>query len=248
MRIASFLRHLFTFIIAIGLVPKTASASFDFSRLNTAASTYSGDVESLSKAVAFSILQTESRTKIPGRFTPFLETGYNINSVNDKRIYLYTDSGHSPSSFHSIYATAGVGLPFGVAASMSISQVVSEHTLTGLNASLTAQVLDFSNIVYTDLVPTLTIDVTAARTLAGPSCTVFTGQTNLGAFQRIWGMQFAYIFQMSYITLGAVSVDNTTLQMRHGAMTAVPLWGGVSLRTQVYFPDLSGTMGLGYEF
>jgi hypothetical protein len=248
MEIASIVNRKWTLILIFSFVPAFAFASLDLTRLNPGNTTFKSDVETITKAVTFSILQPESRTKIPGAWAPFLETGYHVNSVNDKRLYLYTDSGHSPSAFHSLFATLGLGLPFGLAVSMGITQVISEHALNGIYASLTAQVFDFSNIVYTDLVPTLTIDATVARTLSDPSCSIFTGQANVGAFQRVWGMQFAYIFQTTYSTLTAVDHSNSFLFIRHGAMTAVPLWGGVSLRTQVTLPDLSGTIGLGYEF
>lgn len=236
------------FILTVFLLPQVAHASLDLSRLVSTASTFEGDVETITKAIAFSIFQPESRTKIPGPGTFFLETGYHVTDVNEKRLYLYTDNQSSPSTFDSIFATAGVGLPFGLAGSIGFSQVVSEHTFNGLYASMTAQVFDFTNLVYTDLVPTLTIDGTLARTLSQPSCSVYTAQGNLGAFQRTTGTQFAYTFQFAYAVLGAVAHANGHVLVRHGIMTSVPLWAGVNLRTQVQFPDLTATVGVGYEF
>lgn len=235
-------------LIQIGFSTRPVSASLDLTRFRPADAAFEDDVRSFLEATIFSVMQPESRPKLPGPWRPFLEVGFQVYDVNDKRLYLYTDNGYSPASFQSLFVKAGAGLPFGITGEIGYSQIMGEHKFGGIFGSLAAQVLDFSNLVYVDLVPTMTIALSASRNLSGPGVQAFSAQTSLGAFNRAWGTQVAYVFQTTYGMLTSLDSADNQIFIRHGLVSQIPLLYNTSIRTEFFYPDLSGTLTMQYQF
>jgi len=247
--------HKFFFFILILILPlawsETAWARLEPSLLDQArkarGTDFDRDAEAFVQAVTFSLLQSQNHAKIPGRFEPFLEAGFSLLSVSDRRLFQYTDSQHSPASFQSVYGKAGIGLPFGLMVEAGISQVVSEHTLTGLYFSFGGQVMDLVSVVYTDIVPCMSLNMNLMRSVAVPTMNSLGGDLALGIYHRQTLTQVAYALQAEYSMLGAVSgVDKFFL--RHGAVLSAPVYKGLSFKTEIFLPVLSASLGLTYQF
>jgi len=209
-------------------------------------SSYSGDSKAFNAAITFSLLQPLSRVKVVGPYRPYLETGFQGTDVDDKRLFPYTSNLHSPSVFQSLFGKVGLGLPFGLTAELGISQVISEHKLNGAFVTLGGQVFDFSTIVYTDFVPTMTVSGTLLRTLFGPPLYALHAQAVIGGYHRIWFAQFAYFFQTNYTMRMAASDSN--LFLRHGILMLMPLQENLYLRTEFSLPTMAGSLSMGYQF
>jgi hypothetical protein len=233
----------------IGLNPSPVKASLDTDALNLLKSDPSFSYRSkvFVQAVVFSLLQPQNKAKVtagPWRF--YLETGYHMYAVKDATLALLTSSGHSPASFQATFLKGGMGLPFGLNVETGVTQVVSEHQLTGTYLSISGQILDFATIVYTDMIPCMAASVTGMQVLSGPEVRSVSGSISIGAYHRQSLAQFAGIFQMHFADLDYPSVTHT--MYRYGAVSSLPVTSDFYLKTDVLFPDLAATLSVGYRF
>jgi len=227
-----------------------AQAASESAGTTAAREAFKNEAKAFSEAIAFSTLQSEGRVKLAGAFEPYANLGFHVFRVDNEILRNFTDtaSGSTPDFFHGLYVKGGTALPFGLNVEAGFSQVVSAHRSTGVFASLSGQVLDFANLVYIDLVPSLTLTGTALRTVSGPALYSFTGQTVIGAYHRQTLSQFGLIVQYSYTLLVALDPAIGNQFMRYGVMSNLPIYKGLSLRTEIFYPSVSGNLSLGYQF
>jgi hypothetical protein len=229
------------------LYAELSVANLESAKTNNPA-TYSSGGKAFIEAIGFSLLQTNPRVKLEGLGKFYLEGGLQSFDVDDKSLGAFTDSLHCPSSFQSLVVKAGLGLPFGFFLSAGLSQVVSEHMLTGLSASLSYQLFDFSTWIPGELIPSMTVDASGMRTISEPAAYSFTLQSNLGAYLRTSRAQFAYLFRFNYSLLTATSQSIGKIFYQHGVMAQIPFYSDWFIRTEVFFPTMTGAALLGYQF
>ena len=206
------------------------------------------DAKLLSEALAFSVSQGQNRVKLPGRFRPYAQAGFHLFQVEADVLREYTTTGSAPLFSRTIFAKAGVGLPFGLNVEGGMSQVISDHKTTALHLSIGGQTLDFANLVYIDLVPAVSTSGTVTKTIMGPSLWNFSGQAVVGAYHRLTLAQVGYILQYNFVSLTALNPSISNSFFRHGVMTHVPLYKGVFVQTEVFYPSMSATVSGGFQF
>lgn len=211
---------------------------------------FDAEAKAFSEAIAFSTFQAQSRSKLPGAFEPYFELGFHTFRVNNDRLKNFTTStsGETPDFFHGLFLKGGTGLPFGINIEGGLSQITNDHKSTSLYATISGQVLDFANMVYIDLVPSMTVSASILRTVAGPSLYNFSGQTTIGAYHRQSLSQFGLIIQYSYTMLVALSPSIGNHFIRYGAMSNLPIYDGLFLKTEVFYPSMSASLSAGYQF
>lgn len=240
------------------LASAPAFAALDVSRLeqardsaNTAAAraAYEAQAKDFSAATCFSVLHSQDRAKLPGAFRPYFDLGFHAFKVKNDSIRLLVDSsGSTPDFFHGVTLRAGIGMPFGFAIEGGMTQVVNDHSVAGIYLSASNQVLDFANIVYIDLVPSMTLSGTVMRTADGPQLYAFTGQSVIGAYNRVSHQQFGFILQYTYSLLTAIDPAIGTHFYRYGFMTQVPIYKGSFVKMQAFYPSVSLELAMGYQF
>lgn len=220
------------------------------SELSGDKSAFDQEAKAFSEAIALSSFQPQSRAKLPGSFVPYLETGFHILRVNNTVLkdFVATSSKSTPDFFHGLFLKGGTGLPFGFNVEGGVSQLISEHKSTSVYATVSNQILDFANIVYIDLVPSMTLSGSVMRTVAGPALYSFSGQAIVGAYHRQTLSQLGIIVQYAYTLLTALDPSIGNHFFRYGVMTNIPVIKGTFLRTEVFYPSMSATISTGYEF
>jgi len=206
------------------------------------------DAKLFSKAIAFSVLQAQNRVKLPGRFRPYAQAGFHLFQVEADILNAYTTTGISPLFSRSIFAKAGIGLPFGLNVEGSMTQVISENKSTAVNLSLGGQILDFANLVYIDLVPAVSTSTAFTRTISGPGLTNFSAQAVIGAYHRLTLAQVGYIIQYNFSVLSAISPSVKNSFLRHGLMTNMPIYKGIFVQTEIFYPSMAATVSSGFQF
>lgn len=207
-----------------------------------------GDPKKALEALTFSTLQHPGRVKLPGRYQPYLETGLLFYNVDSAEIQKFTTDGTSPSTFTSAFAKVGMGLPWGCAADLGFSQVFSDHKFNAIYLTLSHQVIDASTVVYTDVIPAVTIQGTFADVLGDNGATSFTVSGLFGLYHRKWLIQGSYAVQATQATLLAVSPGLHKTFIRHGFITHIPFLQNWFVRTEVFATDLSAAIAGGYQF
>lgn len=211
---------------------------------------YESKAKSFSAAACFPTLIPQNRVKLPGSFEPHLEVGFHTYNVNNSDIANLVETGSSstPDFFHSLFIKGGLGLPFGFDADLAFAQVVSEHKSSAFSLSIANQVLDFANTVYIDLVPSLTLGGTIMRTFGGPGLYSFTGQSVIGAYHRQSLSQFGFIIQYTYTSLVAMDPAFGSHFFRYGVMSNLPIWKGLTMKTEIFYPSVSAALSVAYQF
>lgn len=209
---------------------------------------YGEGAKAFTEAVGYSLMQTQSRVKLPGLAKFYLESGLQLFNVNNTDLVPYTDSGSVPQVFQTVMIKGGVGLPFGLSAELGLSQVINEHKLTGLSLSLAYQLLDFSTWVNSSLIPALTLNASGMRTIAGCAEMAATSQVNAGVYHRLSFAQFAYAFKYNYSLLTATTKSVGKAFISHGLTSHVPLYSDWFIRMELFYPRLSASALLSYQF
>jgi len=212
------------------------------------AATFAQDARLFSEAIAFSVVQSQNRVKLPGPFRPYLQAGFHLFQVEAEILKAYTVDGTASLFSRSLFAKAGIGLPFGLNVEGAMSQVISENSSTAVNLTLAGQTLDFANLVYVDLVPSVSTSATMTRTIGGPALWNFAGQAVLGAYHRLTLAQVGYILQYNYTILRSLSPSLSNTFFRHGVMMSMPIFKGLFVQTEVFYPSMSATMSSGIQF
>lgn len=219
---------------------------------NTSAATaaFNSEAKAFSEAIAFSTLKTQTLAKLPGAFDPYLELGFHTFKVNNEVLRNFTDSssGSTPDFFHGFFLKGGSSLPFGFNVEGGFTSLVSAHRSTGAFVGLSNQVLDFANTLYIDLVPTMTLGGTIMRTIFGPALYSFTAQTVVGAYHRQTLAQFGFIVQYSYTLLVAMNPSISNDFVRYGIMSNLPIYKNFAVKTEIFYPSLSASLGVAYQF
>lgn len=203
------------------------------------------------EAVEFSTRQTPNRSKLAGNLKFYFEGGVNAFDVDDKTLITFTDSSADPfvpDSFENFFFKAGTGLPYGFAVDAGVSQVFTEHKLTAIHTNIAFQAMDFANLVYTDMIPSLAVTTGFNMILSGPSQFSFNTQAILGAYHRLWMAQVNYILSVSWVHLNALQPTYRTWFIRHGLSSYWPLFEGIFLTTTMYYKPIEAGVSLGYQF
>jgi hypothetical protein len=243
--------RIYIFLISIVLVSnQSALADLEPANLDAvkATSAYGPGVEAFSEAVADSLLQTESRVKIPGWGRITLDVGIQANQVDSKTLAPFTDSAHSPVSFQTLTGRVTTGLPIGFSLYAGLAQVVTEHLMTGVTIGGSYQLLDFATWVSGDWIPATTLSMSATRTIFGPDEYAFTGQANVGIYNRANVGDFAYVFRGSHTLLLDTSDSYSADFYQSGLTLQLPIGTKTSLHAEIFFPTISAAMSMGYQF
>ncbi len=216
----------------------------------TALADFENKAKSFSGAASFPTLIPQNRVKLPGSFEPHLEVGFHTFNVNNEDLQnlLDTTASSTPDFYHSLFIKGGLGLPFGFDADLAFAQVVSEHKSSAFSLSIANQLLDFANLVFIDLVPSMTLGGTIMRTFGGPGLYSFTGQTVLGAYHRQTLSQFGLILQYTYTSLVAMDPAVGNHFFRTGVMSNLPIWKGLTMKTEIFYPSASAALSMAYQF
>jgi hypothetical protein len=212
------------------------------------ADTFAQDARLFSEAIAFSVMQSQNRVKLPGPFRPYLQAGFHLFQVDAEILKAYTVDGTTSLFSRTLFAKAGIGLPFGLNIEGGMSQVISENSSTAVNLTIAGQTLDFANLVYVDLVPCVSTSATMTRTIGGPGLWNFAGQAVLGAYHRLTLAQVGYILQYNYTVLRSLTPSISNTFFRHGVMMSMPIFKGLFAQTEVFYPSMSATMSAGVQF
>jgi len=241
------------------ILPQAAFGNLSVTKLRdlkTAATTpaaladFEAKAKSFSGAACFPTLIPQNRVKLPGSFEPHLEVGFHTFNVNNEDLQnlLDTTASTTPDFYHSLFLKAGLGLPFGFDGDLAFAQVISEHKSSAFSLSLTNQVLDFANMVFIDLVPSMTLGGTIMRTFGGPGLYSFTGQSVMGAYHRQSLSQFGFITQYTYTMLVGMDPSIGNHFFRFGIMSNLPIWKGLTMKTEIFYPSVSAALSMTYQF
>lgn len=203
------------------------------------------------EAVEFSTRQSPRRSKLPGNLRFFMEVGGGAFDVNDKILVNFTDAEsdpYVPDSFENLFFKIGTGLPFGFAVDAGFTQVLSEHKLNSIHGNIAFQALDFANLVYTDMVPSLAVSSGFNLILSGPSQFSINTQAILGAYHRLWMAQVSYILSFSWVNLTAIRPSYRHWFLRHGLSSHWPLFEGLYLTADMHYKPIEASISLGYQF
>jgi len=208
------------------------------------------EAKAFTEAAVFTNLLPPNQVKYPGNFRPYLETGFHFYAVNNELLANFTDSnsGSTPDFFHAMHVKVGGGLPFGFVVEGALSYQLSKHSGGAASISVGNQIFDFANTVYTDIVPAVCVSATMLRSFEGPPTYAFTGQAVMGAYHRQSLTQFGMIVQYTYALLRGIDPGKGYNFIRYGAMTSIPVWLGLNIRTELFYPSMSGSLAVAYHF
>lgn len=245
-------RFLLLILCTWGFSLHTAFAGLDADKVSTARRTNAANSSSGSKAFAqsigLSLMQTQNRMKLPGAGNIYLEAGFHSTSLDTQSLAPFTTSGNPPEAFYGIEGRLGFGLPWGFALEGGLSQILNEDGLNAANMSLAYQILDFSTWVYTDYVPAVSMDISGMRTIAGPATWGLSGQLNLGGYHRQSRFQLGYAFKYVWNLVVATTSSYSQMSLLHGLIAQAPLTKNLFVRSELFVPNLQGTMSLGFQF
>lgn len=237
--------RILAFVLILGGLVKPCFAAFELDGLGTA----SGRVkEAVARAIAHPTLQTISRPKLPGAYQFYLESALNMTDIDDQRVLPHTSDSGTVESYQAIQLKLGTGLPYGLAVEAGFSQVYTEERVSGFNLNVSHQTFDFAEEVYSDLVPAISFSGNLQYNLSEAAMLGFTGQMALGSYHRFWLAQVGYIGQFNYFILTDPAENVSVWGFRHGIMSYWPIFQGLYLKSEIFLPVLSGTIGFGYTF
>lgn len=244
------------FVIFAALAPlESSKAGFKTTILQALKNSNDPDFSSSAKAfveaVELSTHKTPVRSKLPGAFSYYLEFGASAFDMNDQLLVDVLDippGGRLADSLESIYLKAGTGLPFGFSAELGATQVVGKNKLTSVFADFAFQALDFANLVYTDMVPNLSLSTGINYIISGPSQLGLNSQVMIGAYHRLWMAQVSYIFSVSWVQLNDLTPNYRTWFIRHGLSSHWPLFEGIFLTSNIFYKPIEAAVSLGYQF
>ena len=243
-------------VIFAALAPlESSKAGFEADVLQTIKNSNDPDFSAYAKAfveaVEFSTHKTPVRSKLPGGFSFYLEFGGSAFDMNDQLLVDVLDippGGRLADSLESIYLKAGTGLPFGFSAELGATQVLGKNKLTSVFADFAFQALDFANLVYTDMVPNLSLSTGINYIISGPSQFGLNSQVMIGAYHRLWMAQVSYIFSVSWVQLNDLTPNYRTWLIRHGLSSHWPIFEGIFLTSNVFYKPIEAAVSLGYQF
>lgn len=237
--------------------PRLQAAGIDIDRLKELKAqnspTYKGLAKAVTEALIFSTAKPVQRSKLPGVFRFYLETGAAATDIKDGDIAFVSkvdanNDRFAPDGYESVFGKVGLGLPFGFIAEVGTSYLFSEHTAAAMFGNLALQVFDFDRMVVTDMVPTLALGANLHWNYIGPSL-VNAGLTGLiGAYHRYWLAQINYILQVNYAHLLAGQLNHSEIFIRHGISSYWPIFEGLYLLTEVYYEPVQVGLMAGYQF
>ncbi len=212
---------------------------------------YKAIAEAVSEAVLYSSSKPIMRSKLPGAFRFYFETGVSALDVNDEKIALVSkldanNERFSPDGYELLHGKMGVGLPYGIIFEAGTTYSLSEHDLGAVFGNIGIQAFDFDRMVVTDMVPSIAFASNVSYTYRGPSAVSFGGSALIGGYHRYWFAQVNYIFQLSYTMLRQPSYSK--IFIRHGLSSYWPLYEGLHLSTEVYYRPIQVGLSLGYLF
>lgn len=246
-------------LISLGLIDSLASSilagGIDVARLKELKAqnnpNYGTYAKAVIEAVEFSTARPVQRSKLPGVYRFYFETGAAATDVNDRTVAVVSkvDSRgdrFAPDGYESWFAKAGIGLPYGIITELGGSYVFGKHSLASVFGNLALQALDFDRMVVTDMVPSIALATSLNYNYLGPK-TFNIGFTGLvGAYHRYFLAQINYVFQFTYGILQSPSYK--TFFIRHGISSYWPLYEGLYVTTEVYYKPIQVGLILGYQF
>lgn len=189
-----------------------------------------------------------NRSKVPGPYRLFVEMDGDIFDVDDALVALVTKGNSSPDSLKTFSMKTGMGLPYGIAVDAGFSTAVNNIQMTSIFANASFQFLDLSNIVYTDLVPSASVNFGINYFVSGLSGWGFQTQGIIGGYHREWLAQVGYSFQLTYATLTGVDPNHSLLKIRHGIGSQWGIYEGLYFRQDIYILPIEASVSVGYQF
>ena len=237
--------RILAFVVILGGLVKPTFAAFNLEDVGGASSNVK---EAVAYSIAYPTLQTISRSKLPGAYRYYFEAAININDIDDQTVAPFTTDQVTAESYQTAQLKAGTGLPYGFAIEAGLSQIYSEEKATGLNVNIAHQSFDFAEQVYTDLIPAISFSANFQYNFGAAAMYGVTGQVAIGSYHRFWVAQVGYVGQFNYFVLTKPERSFSVFGMRHGLMSYWPIFEGLYLKSELFIPQLSGTLGLGYSF
>jgi hypothetical protein len=212
---------------------------------------FSRSAKAFVEAVEFSTHKTPVRAKLPGSFSFFLEFGASAFDIDDQalvNILEIAPGERLKDSLESLFFKVGTGLPFGFAVDLGATQVLGKNKLTSAFGNFSFQSFDFAHLVYTDMVPNLSVSTGLNYVVSGPSQISWNSQVLIGAYHRFWMAQVSYVFSVSWAQLLGLSPTYRAWLMRHGISSHWPLFEGIFLTTNLFYKPVEAAVSLGYQF
>jgi len=248
----------FCFCLAISTISIAFNSSalfaekIDENALQTLSDTNSPNYSKVADAVLGSAFWAThrgfNRSKVPGPYRFFVEADGDIFDVDDARVALVTKGNSSPDSLKTFSMKAGMGLPFGIAVDAGFSSAVNTIQMTSIFANASFQYLDLSNIVYTDLVPSASVNFGVNYFVSGLSGWGFQTQAIFGGYHREWLAQVGYSLQLTYAMLTGVDPNHSLVKLRHGIGSQWGIYEGFYFRQDIYILPIEAAVSFGYQF
>ncbi|PIR23060.1 MAG: hypothetical protein COV44_04885 [Deltaproteobacteria bacterium CG11_big_fil_rev_8_21_14_0_20_45_16] len=200
------------------------------------------------EALQFSLHRPLNRSKLPGPYKLFFETEGDIFDLNDSQVALATSDRFAPDSLKSISLKAGAGFPYGFYLDGGFSYILNSLSASSVFGNLGFQILDFANIVYTDMIPAVSVNVGANYIVDGPAMYGLTSSLLIGAYHRLLWAQISYIFQVSYTQLTDTNPSESHIFIRNGVSSYWPLFEGLFVQQTLYIEPIEANVGIGYQF
>jgi len=203
------------------------------------------------EAAEFSTARPIQRSKLPGPFRFYIETGASATDIKDQSVALVSKRDgngdrFAPDGYESFFGKAGVGLPYGFIIEAGTSYVFKDHTIGSLFGNIAVQAFDFDRYVFTDMVPAIAVGTSFNWTYTGPKILSTGGTLLVGAYHRYLFAQINYILQFSYSMLRSPSYN--TFFIRHGISSYWPLFEGLYISTEIYYKPVQVGLLAGYQF
>ncbi|TVQ78038.1 MAG: hypothetical protein EA369_07960 [Bradymonadales bacterium] len=232
---------------------EASGPSEDLLQLRRGQTDFSSYAQAYGDAVYFSGLRAPTTSKLPGPWRFSAQAGASVFDVNDPVLIDISPPGDDDlrrvsDGYKSVSAKFGMSFPLGFQLDLGVSHVLTQISSTSLQAHLNFQAFDFANVVYTDMVPSISFSTSFLYNLAGANTYGLSAQMLLGSYHRNWLAQVNYILQLSRISLTGVSPNYSYFRLRHGLSSTWPLYEGLSLTSLLFFPRVEAGVSLGYLF
>jgi hypothetical protein len=204
-------------------------------------------------AVFFSGFRGPSTSKVAGPWRLRTELGASVFDVNDQVMVDFSTPGEddlrrSPDGYQGVFLKSGMSFPYGFQLDLAVNHVATQIKATSASLHLTYQAFDFSEIVFTDMIPSIALSTSYFYNLSGGKVSGFTQQLLIGSYHRYWLAQVNYILQVSRISLTGINPGFSYFKVRHGISSTWPLFEGLTLTTNLFYPRLEAAVALGYQF
>jgi len=212
---------------------------------------FKGIAKAVLEAAEFGTARPIQRSKLPGPYRFYLETGASATDIKDQSVALVSkrDSNgdrYAPDGYESFFGKAGIGLPYGFIVEAGTSYVFKDHHIGSFFGNIAVQAFDFDRYVVTDMVPAIAVGTSFNWTYSGPKIMSTGGTLLIGAYHRYLFAQINYILQLSYSMLRSPSYN--TFFIRHGISSYWPLFEGLYVSTEVYYKPIQIGLLAGYQF